>query len=105
MSTSLLYHAWGLRGYRHQRTEYRDGKVHFHIAQPRERLSCPTCGSANVWLQGTVVREFHTIPVGRKPVVVRLPIARIMCFACRHVRQVRLPFADPRRRYTHAFER
>ncbi len=105
MSTSLLYHAWGLRGYQHDRTEYRDGKVYFNIHQPRERLCCPTCGDTDVWAQGTVVREFRAVPIGCKPVIVRLPVTRVMCFACRHVRQVHLPFADPRRQYTHAFER
>jgi transposase len=105
MSTSLLYHAWGLRGYRHDRTEYRDGNVYFNIHQPRERLCCPSCGDADVWVQGTVVRELRSIPVGRKPVFIRLPVSRVRCFACWHVRQVRLPFADPRRHYTHAFER
>ena len=105
MSTSLLYHAWGLRGYRHDRTEYRDGNVYFNIHQPRECLRCPTCGGSDVWVQGTVVREFRAIPVGRKPVFVRLPVSRVSCFACWHVRQVRVPFADPRRHYTRACER
>jgi len=105
MSTSLLYHAWGLRGYQLQRTEYRDGHVYFDIHQPRERLACPTCGATDLWVQGTVLREFRAVPIGGKPVFVRLPVPRVRCFACRHVRQVQLPFADPRRHYTHTFER
>lgn len=105
MSTSLLYHAWGLRGYRLRNTEYRGGNVHFTIEEPRERLCCPTCRSADVWLQGTVVREFRVVPVGRKAVFIRLPVARVRCFRCDHVRQVHIPFAAPRCQYTHAFER
>lgn len=27
MSTSLLYHGWGLRGYRHRRTNQLDGGI------------------------------------------------------------------------------
>jgi transposase len=38
-------------------------------------------------------------------VFIRLPIARVRCFVCEHVRQVHIPFADPRCQYTHAFER
>jgi transposase len=102
---SLLYHAWGLRGYQHDSTEYRDGGVYFNLHQPRERLCCPTCGASDVWAQGTVVREFRAVPIGGKQVFVRLPVTRVMCFACQQVRQVRLPFADPRRQYTQAFER
>jgi transposase len=105
MSTSLLYHAWGLRGYQHHSTQYRDGHVYFNIHQPREQLCCPTCGDTDVWVHGTVVRQFRALPIGGKPVFVSLPITRVRCFACRQVRQVHLPFADPRRHYTHAFER
>lgn len=105
MSTSLLYHAWGLRGYDHDGTDYQNGMIFFKIHQPRERLRCPTCRSEDVMAQGTVVRLFRTLPIGRKVVHVQLPVARVRCFACDHVRQVNIPFADPRRRYTHAFER
>jgi transposase len=105
MSTRLLYHAWGLRGYRLQRTEYREGAVYFHIQQPRERLCCSACGDTEVWVQGAVLRDFRVVPVGRRAIFVRLPVARVRCFACDHVRQVRIPFADPRCHYTRAFER
>jgi hypothetical protein len=40
MSQSLLYHAFGLVGYRYVRQEFREGQVMFHIEQPRERLRC-----------------------------------------------------------------
>ena len=29
MSTSLLYHAWGLRGYWYRREEFSGGEIHF----------------------------------------------------------------------------
>jgi transposase len=32
-------------------------------------------------------------------------VPRVICFHCEHTRQVKVPFADPRRTYTHAFER
>jgi transposase len=105
MSTSLLYHAWGLRGYQHHGTDYQDRNVYFHIQQPRERLRCPGCGTTELLAQGTVLRQFRTVPIGRKAVFIQLPIARVWCYRCQHVRQVKVPFADPRRHYTHAFER
>ncbi len=36
MSTSLLYHAFGIRGYDYVRTDYQDGRVIFTIMQDPE---------------------------------------------------------------------
>jgi hypothetical protein len=35
MSTSLLYHAFGIRGYDYVKTVYEEGRVLFQIEQPR----------------------------------------------------------------------
>ena len=40
MSTSLLYHAFGIRGYHYVRTEYVDGQVTFTIRQEPETCRC-----------------------------------------------------------------
>ena len=45
MSTSLLYHAFGVRGYRYVRTDYVEGDVVFTIKQTRNSCRCPVCGS------------------------------------------------------------
>lgn len=105
MSTSLLYHAFGLKGYHHVRASFAEGRVAFRIEQARDKLCCPTCRSTEVWSQGTVEREFRTVPIGSKPVVIQLAVPRVLCFACGTTRQVRLPFAQARKRYTRAFER
>jgi transposase len=105
MSTSLLYHGFGLVGYRYVRQEFHGGRVTFRIEKPRERFRCSGCGSAEVWSQGGVERTFRTVPIGGKPVAVRCPVPRLLCFGCGRVRQIKLGFADPRRRYTRAFER
>ena len=44
MSTSLLYHAFGVRGYTYAGTEFREGRTVFRIEQPRKTLRCPECG-------------------------------------------------------------
>jgi transposase len=105
MSTSILYHAFGLRGYRHVRTDYPEGAVMFTIAQERDKLRCPVCRSALVTAHGSVTRLFRTVSIGGKATYVLLPIARVECPSCQVTRQVQVPFADPLRRYTHAFER
>jgi len=105
MSTSLLYHGFGIQGYHYKRTEYRGGALIFTIEHKREELVCPNCRSRKVICRGTVTRRFRTVPVGRKPVWISLAIQRVFCLACFVVRQSKLGFADHRRSYTKAFER
>jgi len=105
MSTSLLYHGFGVRGYEYVRTEYVGGQIHFTIRQPRKTLRCPACGSREVQPHGTVKRRFRTVPIGSKPVFIEFPIPRVCCQHCGVTRQVAIDFADPRRSYTKAFER
>jgi transposase len=105
MSTSLLYHAFGLRGYDHVKTDYNQGRVVFTVQQRPHTCRCPQCDSRDVIHHGHETRSFKTVPIGHKPVTIILPIPRIECRACRIIRQVTLPFADPRRHYTRAFER
>lgn len=45
------------------------------------------------------------MPIGRKPVVIELPIQRIACVDCGAVRRPLIGFADERRSYTRKFER
>jgi transposase len=105
MSTSLLYHAFGIVGYRQVCQSFHEGAVTFRIEQPRERHRCPQCGSADVWDQGGVERTFRMVPIGRKPTFVQLKVPRVLCFGCGASRQVKIPFADPKKRYTRALER
>ena len=72
MSTSLLYHGFGIVGYRYVSQNFEAGMTTFRIEQKRERLRCSHCGSDHVWAQGGVERSFHTIPIGSKPTYVSL---------------------------------
>ena len=105
MSTSLLYHAFGIRGYVYSRTQYDNGQVIFTIHQEPEEYRCSACGSSRVISRGQVDRWFQSPPIGGHPTVVVLPIPRVECRACGLVRQVEISFADPRRSYTKSFER
>ena len=105
MSTSLLYHAWGVRGYRHVATEFVEGATVFRLRQNDDTLCCGHCGGRAVMREGVVVRRFKALPIGGKPVWLELPVQRLWCAACSLTRQVKLAFADDRRTYTHSFER
>src|SRR5580704_4755396 len=105
MSTSHLYHSFGIRGYNYARTDYQNGHTIFTIHQKPETCRCSACGSSQVQLRGRVERRFRTVPIGRHATFVVLPIPRVECQACGVVRQVKIPFADERRSYTSSFER
>ena len=105
MSTSLLYQAFGVRGYQYRSTDFFEGRVCFNLEQPREKYRCAECGSAAVHGQGYKERFLQTVPIGLKPTFLLVRVPRVICFHCEHTRQVKVPFADPRRTYTHAFER
>jgi transposase len=105
MSTSLLYHAFAIRGYDYVKTDYAQGAVTFTLCQRPEHWRCAACGSRHVIGRGQVERRFRAVPIGRRPVSIALPVQRVGCLACGAVRQVEVGFADPRRSYTRAFAR
>jgi len=104
MSTSLLYHAFAVRGYRYVKTEYIEGEVIFTIEQPRESYQCPACGSKDVMGRGGKRRRFRTVSIGGKLVYLVLMVPRVECRCCGAVRQVKIAFADPRVTYTKSFQ-
>lgn len=105
MSTSLVYHGFGIRGYGYVRTKYVDGCIWFKIAQDRLDLRCPECNFRELIRRGFSSRIFRTIPIGKKTVFVEFDVPRVECLACGIIRQVKIRFADERRTYTKAFER
>ena len=105
MSTSLLYHAWGIRGYEYESTSYVVGEVLFMIRQPRVKLRCPRCGTADVSARGVTPRVFRSLPIGGRPVRIGLDVPRVHCPKCEITRQVRIGFAEERRQHTRAFAR
>lgn len=105
MSTSLLYHRFGLVGYHYVSQQFVAGATIFRIEQPRERLRCSDCGSEEVWAQGGVQRSFRGLPIGKQPTWIDFKVPRVLCWNCGLVRQVKILFADPKKRCTRAFER
>ena len=105
MSTSLLYHGFGIRGYQYVKTDFDGGKVIFTVRQERGDLRCAACGSRHVVRRGVCPRRFRSLPIGRRPVQIVLEVPRVGCMDCGSVRQVPVGFADERRSYTKAFER
>ena len=105
MSTSILYHGFGIHGYRYKRSYFQEGAIVFSIEKDPTSLRCPSCKGCQVSRRGEVLRWFHTLPIGRKQIYIALHIPRVQCHFCGIVRQIKLGFADPRRTYTKSFER
>ena len=105
MSTSLLYHGFGIRNYEYVNAKYRKGKAIFTIRQEVGNLHCRVCNSRHVIRRGVTLRRYRGVPIGRRPVWFELDVPRVECLDCGAVRQVRVDFANERRSYTRTFER
>jgi transposase len=105
MSTSLLYHGWGVRGYHELAIGFGDAAIRFSIEQNADTFCCSHCRSRAVMKAGQVARQFRSLPIGGKPVWIQLSIQRLWCTRCGKTRQAKVAFADPGRGYTHCFER
>lgn len=105
MSTSLLYHAFGVHGYQYVRTFYKKGKIFFQIQIHPSQIRCPDCDSRKVILKGSKTRQFKTVPIGKKQVILIASIQRVQCLQCRCVKQVNLGLADAKKSYTRLFAR
>jgi len=105
MSTSILYHGFGIRGYRCVTSTFLHGAVQLHIERAAEDLRCPDCMGADLILRGVKQRVFRTVPIGRHPVTVHLRHQRVQCRECGALRWYRIGFAEGTRRHTRALAR
>jgi len=105
MSTSILYHGWGLVGYDYRSTRYEGGAMIFCVEPKDQTVCCPECGREHVVRRGAKVRQFRALPIGNKPVFIEARVQRVFCEECKIVRPANLRFADPRVTYTRQVER
>ena len=107
MSTSILYHCFGItgRGIHYVHARFEKGCTIFGIEQDPTTYRCSHCGSRKVKKKGSVSRLWRTLPIGQRPTFIEWVVQRLRCLSCGVVRQVKIPFADPDRRYTRGFER
>lgn len=106
MSTSLLYHLWGVRGYDYVAARFEGGTAVFRIEhKSAEVFRCSACGSPDVVRRGKFLRRWRSLSVGSKLVFIEMEVQRVGCRDCDLVRQVKVGFADERVSYTRALER
>ena len=105
MSTSLLYHGFGVVGYRYVRSDYQEGDIILTIKRKDFSVRCPACNSKKVIRHGALPRWLHSLPIGRKSTYIKTEIPRVECKECGTIRQANIGFADPRYTYTRALGR
>ena len=105
MSTSFLYHMFGINQVQYLKTIFEGGTTVLHAAIHLNAIKCPACRSRRVIRFGQTRRTFKMLPVGRKKVELAVSIPRICCSDCGAIKQIILPFADPKKHYTRTLER
>ena len=100
MSTSILYHGFGVRQYRYLKTEYREGALIFHMEKCPDKQRCARCGSRDVIKKGRFVREMRTLPIGAKRVFLVVHLHRLLCRSCGALKLEPLLVSFPRKRWT-----
>lgn len=106
-TTSFLYHTQGLVGYRHLRTEFRDGEVYHHVEFKPECRRCRHCGARwhDLTLSGSFERCFRALPIGQRPQFVVLHGHRQHCRRCEQDLREPIRFARGKARHLKRFER
>ena len=104
MSTSLLYHAFGLKGVKYISTKYIDGSVIFNAEVASSIERCPECKSMKTHRKkGTKHRLLRMIPIGARPILLNVKIWRLFCEDCQSLRWPKLPFTAGKKRHTRRF--
>ncbi len=104
MSTSLLYHAFGIRGYRYCHTRYEGRTTIFRIRLPRRSYCCSACGHQHVHVVERFRRWWRAVPFGDRPVWIEMFVPEVECQACGVRRRVPVTCSAPRRKHTKRFE-
>ena len=105
MSTSMLYHAFGVRGVEYLSTDYSQSQIVFHAEMTTQCLQCPKCSSSCFKFKGRLTRHFRMVPVGKKPCYLNLILHRLECKKCGYLYWPILPFMHRTRRMTRSFIR
>ena len=105
MSTSLMYHAFGLTDCTYVHQKFAKGSIIFRVRPKWRLIRCPVCRARNVIRRGFCIRRMRTFPIGVKPVWLEVELPRVYCPQCGCVRQINPVIARKRKSYTRAVER
>ena len=82
MSTSILYHAFGLKGICYTSTRYNADAVILRAEMTDALIRCPQCGCRKAVMKGRKTRWFFMSPIGRKKCILVLDYHHLRCVDC-----------------------
>jgi transposase len=100
MSTSILYHGFGIHGYKYLKTGYQEGVIIFHIEKTKGAQYCTECSSRKVIKKGLVIRKLRTLPIGTKRVFLMIHLHRLFCHCCGALKLEPLLLSFPKKHWT-----
>ena len=103
MSTSLLYHAFNIKGVEYHSTKYLGNAIVFSTEITNKFLKCPRCDCRQAVFKGQKTRWLKMGPLGRKQALLRLRVHRLQCVKCEKLWWPQLPFMVGKHRYTRSF--
>ena len=59
MSTSILYHAYNLKGVQYKATSYEGNSLVFAVEMTGEQIKCPKCKKREFIYKGSKTRRFN----------------------------------------------
>ena len=105
MSTSFIYHAFGMHDYDYVHQKFSEGSIIIRVRPKWRIIRCPVCKSGKIIKRGICLRKLRTISIGIKPVWLEVEIPRVFCQECHCVRRINIIIAKKRKSYTRSFER
>ena len=103
MSTSLLYHAFNLKGVTYRSTNFVGNSIILSFEMTDKFIKCLHCGGRHTTFKGQKTRLFKMGPFGRKQGLLQLQLHRLECIECGHLWWPRLSFMIGKHRYTRSF--
>lgn len=100
MISNVLRHGLGIRDVEYEKCEYEGQVIYIYVRTKEKHLKCSSCGSKRVIKKGKIERDFRSVPIGRKAVIIVAKIQRLQCKDCGKIRQERLSWADEKKGYT-----
>ena len=104
MSTSLMYHTQGIRGFQHQSFDFQNKEIIQRIKC--NSFHCEACLSSRVTVSRHRTRRIQGLPYGSERVYFELDVHWIYCLECQYRSLEQLPFlSHPKSRITKQLER
>lgn len=103
MSTSILYHAFGIKGIHYESTSYEGDAIVISARLTDQHIKCPECGHRKAAFKGHKRRKILLSPMGRKRCYLDLLFHRLKCRECGKLWWPAPGFLDGKHRYARSF--